>query len=184
MNNDFVLEIGFEEIPSAYMPQVIEDLKTVARRKFAETRLEYDDMFTYGTPRRLTLYITGLNEQQGDSLIENRGPKKSLALDAGGNATKAGLGFARGQGVEFKDLEFREVAGIEYVFAVKKEKGISTEEILPIVLTGIIQALAFPKSMRWAYSSTRFARPIPMAKAIIFKRVVSMPDDSAAISFS
>ncbi|MDD3022519.1 MAG: glycine--tRNA ligase subunit beta [Syntrophomonadaceae bacterium] len=166
MAKDLLLEIGVEEIPSAYMPGAIADLKALAGLKFDHARLDYKEISVYGTPRRLVLVVSGLNEEQQDALNENRGPKKSLAFDAEGNPSKAGLGFARGQGVDFKDLEIRKVAGIEYIFAIKKEKGTSSDIVLPELLLSIINSLVFPKSMRWAYYNTRFARPIRWLVAI------------------
>ncbi|MDD2620334.1 MAG: glycine--tRNA ligase subunit beta [Syntrophomonadaceae bacterium] len=166
MAKDLLLEIGVEEIPSAYMPGAIADLKALAGLKFDHARLDYKEISVYGTPRRLVLVVSGLNEEQQDALNENRGPKKSLAFDVEGNPSKAGLGFARGQGVDFKDLEIRKVAGIEYIFAIKKEKGTSSDIVLPELLLSIINSLVFPKSMRWAYYNTRFARPIRWLVAI------------------
>jgi glycyl-tRNA synthetase beta chain len=160
MARDFVLEIGAEEIPSAYMDQTIEDLKAIAIKKFKEARLGYKEIYTYGTPRRLTLFVKEMDEAQSEALIENRGPKKSIAYNQEGSPTKAALGFARGQGIDFGELEVREVNGVEYIFAIKKEKGNASTDILPAVLVEIIHSLTFPRSMRWGYYHTRFVRPV------------------------
>lgn len=160
MSRDVLLEIGVEEFPSAYVAQAISDIKTLADQKLSDARLNFGEINVYGTPRRLTIFVIGLNEQQEDALIENRGPKKAIAFDSEGNPSKAGLGFARGQGVNFEELEIREVDNIEYMFAVKKETGSTTRDILPSVLADIIHSVGFQKSMRWGYYQTRFARPI------------------------
>lgn len=174
MARDLVLEIGVEELPSGYMPGAIADLKSLAGQKFDQARLKYAEINTFGTPRRLVLLVKELDEAQEDALIENRGPKKAAAFDADGQPSKAGLGFARGQGIDFKDLEIREVAGVEYVFAIKKEKGSSSEAVLPEILLGIINSLVFPKSMRWAYFSTRFARPIRWLVALFGDKKIDL----------
>ncbi|MDD2585836.1 MAG: glycine--tRNA ligase subunit beta [Syntrophomonadaceae bacterium] len=160
MSRNMLLEIGVEELPSSYVPRAITDIKNMAGNKLAETRLQYSDLKVYGTPRRLTLVITNLAERQKDAVIANKGPKKAIAFDSEGNPGKPGLGFARGQGVDFTDLEIREIDGIEYVFAIKKEEGIATSDLLPGILVDIINSLGFPKSMRWGYYHTRFARPV------------------------
>jgi glycyl-tRNA synthetase beta chain len=157
---DLLLEIGVEEIPSAYISKSIDELKAIAAQKLSNARLSYKKIKTFGSPRRLTLLVEQLEEQQPDATIENRGPKKSIAFDPEGNPTKAGLGFARSQGVNYKELEVREVAGVEYIFIVKKEKGSASTTILPSILQDIVNSLTFPKSMRWSYYNTRFARPI------------------------
>lgn len=160
MTQDILLEIGVEEMPSAYMPRALKDLKELAEKNLADARLNHGEVVALGTPRRLCLWVKGVGEQQGDILLENRGPKKSIAFDNNANLSKAGMGFARSQGVDISELQVREVGGVEYIFAVKKEKGQMTEDILPALLLRVIHSLSFPKSMTWSYYQTRFARPI------------------------
>ena len=167
MAQDLLLEIGVEEMPSAYMPRVLKDLKDLAQKNLAEARLSCGEVLTWGTPRRLCLWVKEISEEQEDSFLENRGPKKSIAFDANGNPSKAGLGFARSQGVDFRELQIREVGGVEYLFAIKKEKGQAAEQILPGLLLKVIHSLSFPKSMTWSYYQTRFARPIRWLLAIL-----------------
>lgn len=160
MSRDMLLEIGVEEIPSALMQGALDDLKAIAGDKFTQSNLGFSAVVTLGTPRRLVLHIKDLAEKQKDTIIENRGPKKTAAYLEDGTPSKAALGFARGQGIDVSALETRDVAGIEYVYAVRQEKGGRTEELLPGLLTEIINAMNFPRSMRWGYFQTRFARPI------------------------
>lgn len=174
MAKDLLLEIGVEEIPSAYMTEALANLKENAVLKLSQARLNYQSINCFGTARRLALIVNGLDEGQSDAVIENRGPKKSVAFDAEGNASKAGLGFARGQGVEFKELEIREHAGLEYMYAVKKEKGAPTEEVLPEILKEIIQSLSFPRSMRWGTYQFRFARPIRWLTVVYEDQLVEL----------
>ncbi|MDD3270678.1 MAG: glycine--tRNA ligase subunit beta [Syntrophomonadaceae bacterium] len=167
MTRDLLLEIGVEEMPSAYMGRAIADLKANAQKQLNDARLSYKEIQSYGTPRRLTLLVQGLEEKQPDALMEIKGPKKSIAFDQEGNPTKAGLGFARSQKVDFNNLEVREVGGVEYIFVIKKEKGNASAAILPGILLDIINSLTFPKSMRWGYYHTRFARPIRWLLALL-----------------
>lgn len=160
MAKDLLLEIGVEEMPSAYMPGAVSDLQDLAQQRLSEARLTWQQLKVYATPRRLVLYVDQLAEEQEDTQIENRGPKKQMAFDENGKPTKACRGFARGQGVAVEELEVREVGGIEYIFAVKNLVGQPSEQVLPEFLAGLIISLSFPKSMRWGYSHTRFPRPI------------------------
>ncbi|HZK43820.1 MAG TPA: glycine--tRNA ligase subunit beta [Syntrophomonadaceae bacterium] len=160
MVKDLLLEIGVEELPSGYMAGAIKDLKKNLVAKFEDKRLVYGKIDVYGTPRRLVIHVENLSETQTDAVIENRGPKKEIAYDAQGQPSKAGLGFARGQGVAFEDLEIRELAGAQYLFVSKTEKGEKTINLLPNIMTDLITELSFPKSMRWGNYTLRFARPI------------------------
>lgn len=174
MSRDLLLEIGVEEMPSAFMSKALADFRELAQQKLNEKRIPYETVNTLGTPRRLVLHIVNLEENQQDALIENRGPKKASAFDADGNPSKAALGFARGQGLDVKELEIREADGVEYVFAIKKEVGVKTETILPDLLLDIIHSLSFPKSMRWSYFQTRFARPIRWLLALYGEECIAI----------
>jgi glycyl-tRNA synthetase beta chain len=182
MKRDFLLEIGVEEMPSAFMGRSLTDLKNIAVQKLQEQRINYASVDTLGTPRRLVLHIKGLEENQDDALTENKGPKKSSAFDPDGSPSKAAMGFARGQGVEVSSLEVREIAGVEYVFAIKKEVGVKTEAILPGILLNIINSLNFPKSMRWGYYHTRFARPIRWLLVLFGDKVISLQVENVVSS--
>lgn len=172
MAKDLLLEIGVEEMPSAYMPGAVRDLQELAQQRLGEARLQWEQLDVYATPRRLVLYVKQLAEQQSDAIIENRGPKKQMAFDEQGNPTKACQGFARGQGVKVEDLQIKEVNGIEYVFAVKNLTGQPAGQVLPDLLTGLITSMPFPKSMRWGYYHTRFARPIRWLVALFDDQVI------------
>jgi glycyl-tRNA synthetase beta chain len=174
MAKDLLLEIGVEEMPSAYMPGAVSNLQELAEERLNEARLSWQQLKVYATPRRLILYVEQLAESQPDSQLENRGPKKQMAFDEDGNPTKACQGFARGQGVVVEDLQVREVGGIEYVFAVKDLVGQPAQQVLPAILAGLITALPFPKSMRWGYFHTRFPRPIRWLVALFGDQVIPL----------
>ena len=56
---DLLLEIGTEEIPAKFMPPALQQLKEQAERRFSELRLDYQEINTYGTPRRLSFLFRG-----------------------------------------------------------------------------------------------------------------------------
>src|SRR5690554_5366568 len=112
-----LLEIGTEEIPAKFMPPALRQLKELAEKKFSEARLQYQEINTYGTPRRIVLFIKGLPEVQQDLVEEVKGPSAKVAFDAQGNPSKAAQGFARGQGVDVKDLTVKETEAGSYVYA-------------------------------------------------------------------
>jgi len=160
MAKDLLLEIGVEEMPAPFMSPALAELKILTEKVLLEKRIDFTAVHTVGTPRRLVLHVEGLAENQQDAIIENRGPKREAAFDKAGQPSKAAQGFARGQGMDVSELQIREVAGVEYVFAIKHAMGGMTEELLPAILLEVIHALPFPKFMRWAYYQTRFGRPV------------------------
>lgn len=160
MAKDLLFEIGIEEIPARFMEPALNQLQTIMTESLAEAGLQYEKLATYGTPRRITLMIEGLDEVQPDRSTESKGPAVKAAYGADGQPSKALLGFCRGQGIEPADVLTKEIKGVEYVYAVKQIAGRPTAELLPEMLSAAVHKIYFPKPMRWAYNEMRFARPI------------------------
>ena len=168
MSKDLLLEIGTEEVPAHVMPHLLADLKRLAGDMLAARRIAYESLRTIGTPRRSALLVTGLAERQEDVSTETRGPSVAIAFDAEGNPTKAGAGFARGQGIEPSALIQRD----GYVYAAVHEKGAETAQLLMEMLPELIRAIPLPNSMRWGDLDFRFIRPIRWLVALYGTDVV------------
>jgi glycyl-tRNA synthetase beta chain len=170
---NLILEIGTEEIPSRFMPGALADLREYTAAQLNEQRIAFNELATYGTPRRLVLVIKGLSEKQEDVVHEYKGPKWEQAFDSNGNPTKAALGFARSRKVDFESLETREIGGIEYAYAVISESGSASEELLPGIMHDVVSKLVFPKNMYWDNPSVRFARPIRWILCLLEDKVIN-----------
>ena len=168
MKRDLLFEIGTEEIPAHVMPHLLEDLAQLAETMLKEHRLSYETVRTLGTPRRAALIVTGLAERQEDVNTETRGPSVAIAFDADGNPTKAGAGFARGQGVDPSALIQRD----GYVYASVHESGAATAELLTSLLPDLVRAIPLPNSMRWGDLDFRFIRPIRWFVALYGTEIV------------
>jgi glycyl-tRNA synthetase beta chain len=105
-----------------------------------------------------------------ESLV--RGPAREAAYDPSGSPTRAAEGFARSKGVAVEDLQVRETDKGEFVFAVVREKGRDTGEILPEILDSLVRSFSFRKTMRWGDTDFRFARPIRWFVALYGEEVV------------
>lgn len=168
MKRDLLFEIGTEEIPAHVMPHLLEDLAQLAETMLKEHRLSYEKVRTLGTPRRAALIVMGLAERQEDVNTETRGPSVAIAFDADGNPTKAGAGFARGQGVDPSALIQRD----GYVYASVHESGAATAELLTSLLPDLVRAIPLPNSMRWGDLDFRFIRPIRWFVALYGTEIV------------
>ena len=168
MKRDLLFEIGTEEIPAHVMPHLLEDLAQLAETMLKEHRLSYEKVRTLGTPRRAALIVTGLAERQEDVNTETRGPSVAIAFDADGNPTKAGAGFARGQGVDPSAL----IQSDGYVYASVHESGAATAELLTSLLPDLVRAIPLPNSMRWGDLDFRFIRPIRWFVALYGTEIV------------
>lgn len=162
-----LFEIGTEEIPAKFMPGILKQLKELAAAKMQELRIPFEDITVYGTPRRMAFIADGVAETQADVVVEAKGPSVKIAYVSGA-PSKAAQGFARGQGVDVKDLVVRD----NYVYAVKHLAGQPVVELLPGLLTDILTSLTFPKTMRWADYDFRFVRPIRWMVALFGDQII------------
>ncbi|MEW6447382.1 MAG: glycine--tRNA ligase subunit beta [Bacillota bacterium] len=169
---DFLLEIGTEEIPARFMPGALAQLAEKAAGLLTEARLGHGAVKTFGTPRRLVLFVEKVAEKQEGRVEEVKGPPYRSAFDEWGRPTKAATGFAKSHGVEVSDLIVREAGKTEYVFAVKKEPGRPAAEVLAELCPRLIAGLAFPRPMRWGDGEMRFVRPIRWLVALYGNQVV------------
>lgn len=174
MAKDLLFEIGIEEIPARFMEPALNELKKLMAAALEEAGLTYEKLAAYGTPRRITLVIDKLAEEQPDREVESKGPAVKAAYDAEGNPTKALQGFCRGQGIDPAAVLTKEIKGVQYVYAVKHIAGQKTADILPEMLAAAVHKIYFPKPMRWAYNDMRFARPIRWLVLLFGKDVLPL----------
>ncbi len=172
--SDLLLEIGAEELPPVAIAPVLEQLRVGARSALEAARLDAGEVKTAGTVRRLALIVEGIASRQRDLVTEVRGPAAKVAFDAEGRPTRAAEGFARSQGVAVDALSVRDLEGGRYVFAEKREIGRPAVEVLRDALPVVIEALTFPRTMRWESGGFRFGRPIRWMVALLDRRVIPL----------
>lgn len=63
-------------------------------------------------------------------------------------------------GMSLEDCEQREIKGKTFYFAVIEKKGEPTAAVLPGILDAAINALPWPKSMKWGSGEKRWVRPL------------------------
>jgi glycyl-tRNA synthetase beta chain len=169
---DAVLEIGCEELPSSYIRSAMDQMVAAAEASLREHKITYQNLYTYYTPRRLTLFFKGLPEMQQDAAKEVTGPLVSIAFDEHGLPTRAGEGFAKAQGVSAASLKRKQTPKGEVVIAIKKSGGRLTSEIMAEVFPEVIKKIRFPKVQRWGNGDFLFARPIRWICSVVSRTVV------------
>jgi glycyl-tRNA synthetase beta chain len=172
VSRTLAFEIGVEEIPSGPLYSAVSQLAMNAEAALEEARLGHGTVEVYGSPRRLVLMVTELEERQEDRHLRARGPAIKAAFDDDGNPTKAAEGFARGKGVDVDSLERVEDESGAYVYAVIDETGDDAIAVLPEMLRDLVAGIDWPKSMRWGTGETRFTRPVRWLLALFGGEVV------------
>ncbi|MBA4357523.1 MAG: glycine--tRNA ligase subunit beta [Desulfovibrio sp.] len=169
--SEFILEIGTEEMPARFVPRLGEELVELFERLLAEARLDHAGVMAYATPRRLVAHVSGLALRQRLEEEIVSGPPVRIAY-ADGALTKAGLGFAKTQGVAEADLFVQQTPKGEYLAARKQVGGGRTLDILPGLCLTACKSLSFPKRMKWGSLDFLFGRPLRWVLALLGADVV------------
>jgi glycyl-tRNA synthetase beta chain len=172
MMTDFLLEIGCEEMPARFFPKLTDELKEKCEANLKEANIDFGEVQTFGTPRRLTLFVRELSGTQKSEIIEVSGPPKKIAYTPEGEPTKAAQGFAKSQGIELDDIYIKETDKGEYLAAKVKTGGKSTIELLPDMCAAWVTGLDFPKSMRWGNETVQFGRPLQSLLALYGEKAI------------
>ncbi len=168
----FVLEIGVEEMPARFLPLLDRELRERFETLLGEAGLGFGAVATFSTPRRLVVDITGLADVQKTEEIVVSGPPVRIALDADGKPTKAGLGFAKSQNVEFDQVYVEKTDKGEYLALKKTVGGRHAADILAETCAAVLPSLTFPKKMQWIGKDCTFGRPVRWLLAMLDDRAV------------
>jgi glycyl-tRNA synthetase len=180
---DFLLEIGSEQLPATFVPIGSANLEKGIRRFLDEHHLSYQNIKTFGTPQRLAVLVEGLVEGTEPKESSRRGPAVTSAFDSTGKPTPQGEGFFKALGItpptldkiqkrNVKQLKIEKIKETDYLFATLSEPGQSTFSLLAKELPKLILDLEFPKKMRWADLDISYARPLHWIVALFGKQII------------
>lgn len=161
MKNNFLFEIGCEELPSKSLIPLSKALVENLTQGLTKAGLEFGDIKPYATPRRLAVIIKDLAAEQPDQNVERKGPAKTAP-------TAALEGFLRSNNITADQL-IEENGRVIYRFT---EKGKSIQELMPEIINKAIAELPIPKPMRWGDSDTQFIRPVHWAVMMYGDKII------------
>jgi glycyl-tRNA synthetase beta chain len=163
MVNDFLFELGCEELPSGSVLPLANALAANLVNSLDKAQISYASVKAYATPRRLAVYISNLQDEQPSQHVVRRGPAINVAYDAQGEPTPALKGFAKSCGVATRDLTVTRTDKGEWLVYESMTQGVKTRELLPALVQQAIAALPIAKPMRWGDGDVEFARPVHWA---------------------
>jgi len=149
---DFLLELGTEELPPKLLQKISNALTTNLTDQLSELKLSFGKVESFATPRRLAVLVRDLQLQQDDQTVERKGP----ALSAPDQAVE---GFAKSCGVSKQDLSHKAFGKADYYFFTKEQKGLKTTDLLEDVVDTAIKKIPIAKPMRWGNLDFTFVRP-------------------------
>jgi glycyl-tRNA synthetase beta chain len=168
---ELLLELFSEEIPARMQVRAREDLARLLAGKLAEAGLEYKDIRTFATPRRLTAVVDGLPARSPDLREEKKGPR----VDAPEAAIK---GFLKSAGLASVDqAEKRDDKKGAYYVATIEKRGRATAEAVAEIVPEIVKSFPWPKSMRWGAGKLRWVRPLHSILCLLDGKVVEFEID-------
>lgn len=159
-SRDLLIEIGTEELPPKALLRLSNAFTDGVRKGFAQAELQHGEMKSYAAPRRLAIWIQQVQAAQADREQLRRGPALAAAFNGEGCATPAAQGFARSCGVTVEELERIETDKGAWLGYRVQEKGRSTSELVPEIVTQALNQLPIPKRMRWGAGNAEFVRPV------------------------
>ena len=167
MDRELLLEIGCEEIPAGWLPDLTAQMAYRLDARLKEWRLTSESPAeSYSTPRRLTGRVVSLSERQTDFEELVTGPPVTAAFKPDGEPTPAAMGFARKFAVEVAALERHQTPKGIYLAHRVHQRGRATADVLGEVLAGLLRDLKFPKQMRWDAYLEDGKGPLPFARPI------------------
>jgi glycyl-tRNA synthetase beta chain len=168
---ELLLEFFSEEIPARMQTRAREDLARLLGKALGEAGLEYKEIKTFATPRRLVAVVDGLPTRSPEVREERKGPR----VDAPDAAIK---GFLKSAGLASVDqAEKREDKKGAFYVALLERPGRATEDVVAEIVPEIIRSFPWPKSMRWGSERIRWVRPLHSILCLFDGKVVDFEID-------
>lgn len=172
MINDFIFELGCEELPSGAVWPLANEFANQLLSALDKAQLNYGEVKRFATPRRLAVVICDLQAEQETQTVVRRGPAAIAAYDKDGKPTQALTGFAKSCGVDIQDLSRIQTDKGDWMVYESESAGNKTKDLLPILVSQSLAALPIAKPMRWGDGDEEFARPVHWAVMIYGDEVV------------
>ena len=170
---ELLLEILSEEIPARMQARAADDLKRLVTDGLKAAGLEPTSIKTYVTPRRLVLVADDLPAKTDAEPVTQKGPK----VGAPEQAIEGFLRKVARSSVDDDDIRIvNSPKGDFYEFyALAASK--PTESELRSIIPDSMDALPWPKSMRWSKTEVRWVRPIHGILAVFNKQLLPLDWD-------
>jgi glycyl-tRNA synthetase beta chain len=169
---DFLFEIGCEELPIAAVKRLSESLEKTFAASLEKHRLSYDRIQSFASPRRLAVVILRLALKQASFSTERIGPGVESAYAKDGSPSIAFLGFAKSCGVSIDRISTKETPRGKKLYCIVETSGQTAETLLPNLITEVVYRFSVGKTMRWGNFDYHFARPVHWVVAMLGRQVI------------
>lgn len=174
----YLLEIGTEELPAEQVSEAQGRLQSLVSEALNQAGVDFDQVVTMGTPRRLACLVEGISQVQKTVNKRVKGPPVKSSFDASGKPLPSASGFAQKQGVKVEELLREEIGGVEYLVADVTIAGKPVAAVLEEIVPAAIMQLSGQRLMRWGDSDLKFSRPIRWLVSILDDKEIPIKLDS------
>ncbi len=172
MTNDFLVELGCEELPPKAMQTLVSAFAKGIEEGLKKEALSYESILTFVSPRRLAVKVLALAPSQENKQVVKKGPSISAAYDEQGEPSGALKGFARSCKVDLSKLTTLKENKGEWLAYECMQEGKKSVSLLPSIVSTSIKKLPIPKPMRWGNSKVQFVRPVHWLVMMLGKELV------------
>ena len=158
--NDFLVEIGTEELPPKALNSLMTAFAAGVESGLADAQLNHQQLTAYASPRRLAVLVRALDSAQADRQVDAKGPPVNIAFADDGQPTAAAEAFARKCGVAVDALQRVATDKGEWLSFSSVQQGKPAVELLPQIVEKALQQLPIPRRMRWGEHDAEFVRPV------------------------
>ena len=160
MRQDFLVEIGTEELPPTSLKTLSDAFTAGVEKRIHAFNLGYVSAKAYATPRRLAVLIEGLDEATPVREEKVWGAPAKVAFDADGKPSKAAIAFAKKNGIEPTDLKVENDGKQDKLVHLRETGGEKTTQLIGQIVNDSLAELPIAKRMRWGSSRNEFVRPV------------------------
>ncbi len=163
---ELLLELFSEEIPARMQVRARADLARLLGDRLKAAGLDFGEIKTFATPRRLTVVVDGVPERSPDISDERKGPRV-------GAPEQALAGFLKSAGLSSIDqAEIREDKKGSFYVALIEKPGRAAADVIAEIVPEIVKNFPWPKSMRWGSGRLRWVRPLHSILCLLDGKVV------------
>ncbi len=160
LHADFLVEIGTEELPPLSMPKLRDAFGLGIQDGLRTAGLEFGEIETFATPRRLAVIVRALQSQTETSSEVLRGPPTKVAFDKDGKPSRAAQAFADKCGVAVDALGREETEKGEWLVHERVVPAVAAVSLLNDIVNQSLAKLPIERAMRWGANEAEFVRPV------------------------
>ena len=163
---NFFVELLIEEIPARFQTTAIENFSKIFCEEFSKNRIQFDDIRTYITPRRM-VFSANLDEEILEFFEEKKGPQTSAPKEI---IEK----FLKSANVSREQYTEKIINNKAFIFVNIRHEKRKTEDLLGNIVKNVIFALPWQKSMHWGDYSFNFVRPLRNILCLFDEKLVNV----------